>query len=113
LHDTIRTHGRPAAMTAGNDTTLSSTIASGSTSPMISSSRGLTYFAPSIERLPGRGDETRRFCSRVLAEDRRGVPDEIDPRTGRHLGLLGRRPETHQPFFEAFAASVPANDSRR
>ena len=48
LHERRRTHGRPAAMTAGKLTTLSSTIASGASSPRISIRRGLTYLLPSI-----------------------------------------------------------------
>jgi hypothetical protein len=43
----IRTHGRPEAGSAGNDTTLSSTITSGWSSSMISTSRSSTYLAPS------------------------------------------------------------------
>ena len=42
LHERMRTHGRPLAASAGKATTLSSQIASGCSSSMISVSRGLT-----------------------------------------------------------------------
>ena len=42
LHETMRTHGRPHAGRAGNAGTLSSQMTAGSSSPMISSSRGFT-----------------------------------------------------------------------
>ncbi len=42
LQETIRTQGRPLAGIAGNAQTLSSTIASGSSSPKISASRSST-----------------------------------------------------------------------
>src|SRR3954466_13921756 len=48
LHDTIRTNGTPAVVSAGNATTLSSTITSGRTRSMISSSCGWQNLAPSI-----------------------------------------------------------------
>src|SRR5215471_9195524 len=47
LQETTRTHGRPPAAIAGNATTLSSTITSGSSSPKISRRRSSTYRAPS------------------------------------------------------------------
>ncbi len=48
MHDTIRTNGTPAVVSAGNATTLSSTMTSGRLRPMISRSCGSQYRAPSI-----------------------------------------------------------------
>ena len=111
LHDTIRTHGRPAAMTAGNDTTLSSTIASGSTSPMISSSRGLTYFAPSMSACHV-GAMNSLICSSVLLRKTGAVSrmKSIQNWPGTS-GSSGGGPRRISRSSKPFASSVPANDS--
>ena len=48
LHDTMRTKGLPCVFSAGNATTLSSTMTSGRTRSRISRSCGSQYIAPSI-----------------------------------------------------------------
>ena len=53
------------------------------------------------ERLPGRRDELAQLLDRGLAEDGRGVADEVDPELTRRFLGLGRRPEPHQSLFEA------------
>jgi hypothetical protein len=48
LHETIRTKGAPAVISAGKPTTLSSTITSGAVRATISASWSWLYFAPAI-----------------------------------------------------------------
>ena len=48
LQETIRTNGLPAVISAGNVTTLSSTITSGLTRLMMSRNCGSQYIAPSM-----------------------------------------------------------------
>ncbi len=53
------------------------------------------------QRPPGRLDELRELLDRRLAEDRRGVADEVLPELARLLLDLRRRPEAHQPLLES------------
>src|SRR6185295_17429307 len=50
--------------------------------------------------LPRRLDELAQLLDRRLAEDRRGVPDEVDPELAGGLLGLGWRAEAHQPLLE-------------
>src|SRR5664279_5373339 len=56
---------------------------------------------------PRRSDELAELLDRRLAEDGRGVPDEVDPELARDLGHLGRRAEAHQPLLEALRREPP------
>ena len=53
------------------------------------------------QRPPGRLDELRELLDRRLAEDRRGVADEVLPELAGLLLDLGRRPEPHEPLLES------------
>ena len=53
------------------------------------------------QRSPGRLDELRELLDRRLAEDRRGVADEVLPELAGFLLDLRRRPEAHQALLES------------
>ena len=105
LQEAIRTQRRPAAGTAGKATTLSSTITSSSTSPMISVSRSSTYLAPSISAWNVGAMNPSSVLDRRPAEDR-AVPDVVLPELAGVLVGLGRRAEAHQPLLERCSASA-------
>ena len=106
LHDTIRTHGRPLAITAGNDDhvvlddDVGLELADDLLEPRVDVLRAVD------ERLPGRRDELAELLERRLAEDRRRVADEVDPELAGDLGLRGRRAEAHQALLEALGLEV-------
>ena len=70
LQETIRTQGRPDAGRAGKETTLSSTITSGSDLVDDLDQALVDVTGAVAERLEGRGDETLELLDRRLAEDR-------------------------------------------
>ena len=87
--------------TAGNETTLSSTMTSGRSSSKISRSRSSTYFEPSTSACHV-GWMKPSSCSIVgLRNTGSGVADEVLPELARLLLRLGRRLEPHQPLLEA------------
>ncbi len=59
------------------------------------------------QRLEGRRDERLELLDGRLAEDRRGVADEVDPELARDLRLGRRGAEAHQPFLEALRLERP------
>ena len=59
------------------------------------------------ERLEGRRDEALELLDRRLAEDGRGVADEVLPELARVLGRLGGRGEPHQPLLEPLLDQRP------
>ena len=111
LHDTMRTHGRPLALIAGNATTLSSTITSGATSSKISASRGSTYFEPSMSACQV-GAMKSPSCSSVDFRKTGAVSrmKSIQNCPGTS-GSVGGGPRRISRSSNPFASSVPANDS--
>ena len=53
------------------------------------------------QRPPGRLDELRELLDRRLAEDGRGLADEVLPELAGLLLDLGRRPEAHEALLES------------
>ena len=111
LHDTMRTHGRPADITAGKLTTLSSTMASGASSAMISSRRGFTNLAPSM-RAWKVGAMNSPSCS-IVGLRKTGAVSRMKsiqnwPGTS---GSAGGGPRRIRRSSKPFASRLPANDS--
>ena len=111
LQDMIRTHGRPDAASAGNATTLSSTITSGPSSSKISLSLGSTYFAPSM-RAWNVGAMNSPSCSSV---DLRKTGDVSRMKSIQNWpgisGTSGGGPSRIRRSSKPLASRVPANDS--
>src|SRR5262245_34873768 len=107
----MRTHGRPLAGSAANATTLSSTMASGRSSSMISVSRGSTYFAPSISACQV-GAMNSPICSRVDFRNTGAVSrmKSIQNWPGTS-GSSGAGPRRIRRSSKPFASRLPANDS--
>ncbi len=111
LHDTIRTHGRPEAPIAGNETTLSSTMTSGATSSKISSSRESTYLAPSIRAWKVGAMNSPSWS--IVGLRKTGAVSRMKsiqnwPGTS---GSAGGGPSRMSRSSNPFASRVPANDS--
>ena len=58
------------------------------------------------QRPEGGCDELAELLDGGLAEHRCRVPDEVDPELPGDLGLCRRRPEAHQPLFEALGLEI-------
>src|SRR5690349_451528 len=107
----MRAHGRPQAGSAANPTTLSSTITSGSSSPMISCSRSSTYFAPSTSAW-NVGAMKPASCSIVGSRNTGAVSrmksfQNCPGTSSSSGGGVSRMSRSSNPC----ASSVPANDS--
>ena len=107
MHEAIRTHGRPLAGSAGNATTLSSTMTSGIELVEDLEQARVDVLGAVDQRPPGGLDEPAQLLDRRRPEDRRGVPDEVLPELARDLGDLGRRTQPHQPLLEALGLERP------
>ena len=109
LHDTMRTNGTPAVSSAGNATTLSSTITSGRVRSMISVSCCWQYRAPLISS-SHTGLMNPASCSIAgLRNLRRGAADELLPKLP---GILARRPAGAGGARSTSSSSKPSGSSR-
>ena len=103
----MRAHGRPLPAMAGKATTLSSTMRSGCELVEDLGQPRMDVLRAVDEGLERRRDELAELLDGRLAEDRRGVADEVDPELAGDLGLGRRRAEAHQALLEALGLERP------
>ena len=106
---------RPAVISAGNETTLSSTITSGRCAGDDLAQLRLAVAGAVDQRLPRRLHERRELLDRRLAELRRRLADEVVPelsgRLPRPRVRVGRGAGRPGPRRSRAAASRPAHDA--